>query len=792
MQKGTLQCQPGCTMEESLEAVMLSELSSIRELAAQACFRELHPTNAPLVMAQSGSKDLVLHYDMTVRNATGEVVQFRYGADSLDPSFMEGKDQPVDLARVLAHVRASCPAKDEEPLDGDGIMLAAKETLALDDFKTCSEEFKKEMLSYLQSIADRVRVLRRLYAACGGVARQLERLTLTQLVRFARVCHDKCQRAVIEPGTAVGALAAQSIGEPGTQMTLKTFHFAGVASMNITQGVPRVKEIINASKVISTPIITAELTDPYDQEFARRVKGRIEKTTLGETINASKVISTPIITAELTDPYDQEFARRVKGRIEKTTLGEVRYFELYHSGIGICTSKLRIKPANISIVSDWAIKVSAEPAKNGGWLNMSLQQLARQLPGVVVKGLPQGVMAGHGMSVDRRHVELLAGQMTARGERDPGVMAGHGMSVDRRHVELLAGQMTARGEVRVMAGHGMSVDRRHVELLAGQMMARGCRGQLLTSIYIKSTIISEIQGVMEGHGMSVDRRHVELLAGQMMARGCRGQLLTSIYIKSTIISEIQGVMEGHGMSVDRRHFEKTADHLFDAAYYGQQDCIEGVSESIILGVPAPIGTGVLQLLHRSARPKTLPTRTLLFDRPEYHDSIWDLNEDPIEDSSTADDSENLLLLEIQSDLREYKKEKRLPLNEDPLVCWKGNAYKYPRLLPIVRLYLSAPPSSVASEQLFSGAGLIYEEHRNRLKGEKAEKLLFIKYNLPLFNFDGSAAMYTAQTLLLTSYIVSPQIKEYYTRLQSSGRHTLLVKGHIPIIWIKRFYYELSV
>lgn len=65
-------------------------------------------------------------------------------------------------------------------------------------------------------------------------------------------------------------------------MTLKTFHFAGVASMNITQGVPRVKEIINASRNISTPIITAELQQPLDQEFARRVKGRVEKTTLGE------------------------------------------------------------------------------------------------------------------------------------------------------------------------------------------------------------------------------------------------------------------------------------------------------------------------------------------------------------------------------------------------------------------------------------------------------------------------------------------------------------------------------
>lgn len=54
----------------------------------------------------------------------------------------------------------------------------------------------------------------------------------------------------MEPGSAVGALCAQSIGEPGTQMTLKTFHFAGVASMNITLGVPRIKEIINASKAI--------------------------------------------------------------------------------------------------------------------------------------------------------------------------------------------------------------------------------------------------------------------------------------------------------------------------------------------------------------------------------------------------------------------------------------------------------------------------------------------------------------------------------------------------------------
>lgn len=62
--------------------------------------------------------------------------------------------------------------------------------------------------------------------------------------------------ALLTPaGSTVGAFGAQSIGEPGTQMTLKTFHFAGVASMNVTLGVPRIKEIINASKTISTPIV---------------------------------------------------------------------------------------------------------------------------------------------------------------------------------------------------------------------------------------------------------------------------------------------------------------------------------------------------------------------------------------------------------------------------------------------------------------------------------------------------------------------------------------------------------
>lgn len=117
-------------------------------------------------------------------------------------------------------------------------------------------------------------------------------VTVRQLDNFVGLCIKKWQHSTVEPGTAVGALCAQSIGEPGTQMTLKTFHFAGVASMNITLGVPRIKEIINASNNISTPIITTFLENKFEETSAIRVKGRLERTMLSEvTLIMNDVLS---------------------------------------------------------------------------------------------------------------------------------------------------------------------------------------------------------------------------------------------------------------------------------------------------------------------------------------------------------------------------------------------------------------------------------------------------------------------------------------------------------------------
>ncbi len=74
------------------------------------------------------------------------------------------------------------------------------------------------------------------------------------------------EKREVDPYEAVGIIAAQSIGEPGTQMTMRTFHFAGVVEMNVTLGLPRLIEIVDARRIPSTPSMTIYLTKEYKND----------------------------------------------------------------------------------------------------------------------------------------------------------------------------------------------------------------------------------------------------------------------------------------------------------------------------------------------------------------------------------------------------------------------------------------------------------------------------------------------------------------------------------------------
>ena len=379
---------------------------------------------------------------------------------------------------------------------------------------------------------------------------QLNRLTISQVSQFLEVCLRKYNRALIEPGEAVGAICAQSIGEPGTQMTLKTFHFAGVASMNITQGVPRIKEIINASKTISTPIITAQLDDGgVSEEFARRVKGRLERTTLGEI---SQYLEEVYLPDDCFLLIRLDLARINLLKLEVTP-------ESVADAI-VAAPKLKVRYPDIKIHSEAMLSVSANGSSKMS-VYYRLQTLKKQLGSIIVRGLP---------SVSRAviHKEDKTGryELLIEGDNLQGVMATRG--VDGRKVR-------SNNTSEVWKSLGIEAAR--------------------------STIMAEVTSVMGAHGMSIDARHTMLLADLMTYRG-----------------EVLGITR-YGLAKMKESvlmlasFEKTAEHLFQAAYFGQRDTICGVSECIIMGIPMSLGTGVFKLLYKAQKPPVITPRPVLVD-----------------------------------------------------------------------------------------------------------------------------------------------------------------------------------
>lgn len=97
---------------------------------------------------------------------------------------------------------------------------------------------------------------------------------------------ERYKAAKIAPGEAIGVVTAESFGEPGTQMTLRTFHFAGVAEANITLGLPRLIELFDARKDISTPMMEIYLRPPYskDEKKLEKIIAQIKEIKLSEVI----------------------------------------------------------------------------------------------------------------------------------------------------------------------------------------------------------------------------------------------------------------------------------------------------------------------------------------------------------------------------------------------------------------------------------------------------------------------------------------------------------------------------
>jgi len=379
------------------------------------------------------------------------------------------------------------------------------------------------------------------------------------------------------------------MGEPATQMTLKTFHFAGVASMNVTLGVPRIKEIINAAKAISTPIMEAALETNSSEVSARFVKGRIEKTTLGEVARSITEVHVSGLSC-LEVRVDMDAIRKLQ-------------LEVDLNAIAACIAaapKLNLKDV-VQVAGDDVIVVRAPKKRPGralrktkvtvptpadlanaherGAAHLALQVLKSRLPGIIVCGIPtvSRAVITEDEAATKRDGERRF-QLLVEGE---GLLAVMGMpGVDAR---------------RTVSNHVAEVER-VLGIEAARVM-----------------IMRELNKTYGSYGIDIDPRHLMLLADVMTYRG---EVLGITRF---------GIAKMKDSVVMLASFEKTPDHLFDAAVHSRQDFINGVSECIVVGRPCGLGTGAFKLglevqavgraLGRPDRSARAPSSAALEDDP---------------------------------------------------------------------------------------------------------------------------------------------------------------------------------
>lgn len=579
-------------------------------------------------------EDLSTQYDDTVRTSEGNIVQFQYGADRLDPADMEGNAKPVDFERSWNHAESLTMNHNERSLLPAEISamcreilderrkwyvrkhLVTGELLHYED-KTIAEsndhdvfiaidehEGARVYLNTIQAEMDKralkLAKARRLagldpcldqnnadllkeFAAWekkqnGGDIKMLDpeeeeiqqahvdrvaKVSEATLRKFMNLCLSKFDKAKVEPGHAVGAVGAQSIGEPGTQMTLKTFHFAGVAGMSITQGVPRIKEIIGASKLISTPVISCELENNVDIKAARIVKGKIEKTYISDVIQYVEDVWLPDV-AKIVLKIDMQALSDMQLGIGLREI-MVAIVKAKKLKLKVEMDDLKIGPDNtieVIVNNDWkdltaqkkAARVRAAAIEKGQLLlttsdetaadfQLRVNFLKRMLPAVPISGYPEAFRAIIQSSESNEHKVLVE---------------GYG----------LRACMTTEGVIGT-------------KCISNSIME--CR-DVLGIEAARTTIAKEIGSVMGD--MGIDPRHMDLLADVMTYKG-----------------EILGITR-HGLAKMRdsvlqlASFERTPDHLFDAAAGMKTDRILGVSECIIMGQTMKIGTGAFQVVRR--------------------------------------------------------------------------------------------------------------------------------------------------------------------------------------------------
>ncbi|MFW9948573.1 MAG: DNA-directed RNA polymerase subunit A'' [Candidatus Thorarchaeota archaeon] len=300
--------------------------------------------------------------------------------------------------------------------------------------------------------------------------------------------------AIVETSEPVGTVAAQSIGEPGTQMTLRTFHYAGVEEFSVTQGLPRLIEIVDARRFPSTPMMTVFLEKPYNESErdAIKVHNRIEQIRIEQIthdvdldfVNWNIIIN---VIPEICESkgIDIELIPEILKRYKKKgTIKREGNSIIIDPGIEDLQSlqKLREKILKKVVKGIRGVKrgLLTPSDDNKEWL---IKTEGTNLQSVVQI---EGVDTTRSVSNHIHEIEKLYGIEAARNmiiKESQKVLEQQGLDVDLRHLLILSDLMCVGGVIQSIGRHGISGSKSSVfaraafEVTVNQLLDAGLYGE---------------------------------------------------------------------------------------------------------------------------------------------------------------------------------------------------------------------------------------------------------------------------------------------------------------------------
>ena len=296
---------------------------------------------------------------------------------------------------------------------------------------------------------------------------------LTKLIRKLKQAYD---RAHVEAGEAVGTVAAQSVGEPGTQMTMRTFHYAGVTELNVTLGLPRLIEIVDARKDIATPTMDIYFDEERrnDEEFVRTLANQIGKSTVNDILKDFNLnYGTMEVEAELDAKKIEEKRLdrdEINAVIEKTFKKAVingNNLTIPSSKSDKSESKFEIRELRLLADKIRDLQISGIKGIGKVIIRKDDKEWIIHTEGSNLKEILDMDGIDHVRTTTNNIHEIgeVLGIEAARQSiinEAQNTLSEQGLSVDVRHIMLVADIMTSEGIVKSIGRHGISGEKSSV------------------------------------------------------------------------------------------------------------------------------------------------------------------------------------------------------------------------------------------------------------------------------------------------------------------------------------------